>query len=1201
MTQGGAAPSDAAVVRILNADGRPEGAGFLTGHHEVITCAHVVARALGAPSDMLTEPPAGRLWIDFPLAEPGRRTEVRIGSWTPVRADGSGDVAVLKLLTDPPAKATVARLVEDAAGPDRRVRTFGFPAGYDDGAWSVGWLRGRTGAGWLQYDTDPSSEHRVQTGFSGAPVWDVAEGGVVGMVVAADGRPDVRTAYLIPTQTLRESSSALGDTALPACPFRALEPFHERDAGLFHGREEPARRIVDLLGHAPAISLVGPSGCGKSSLLHAGALPALRARRDREIVLFRPGQLGRSPLAALALALLPRLEPDLTETARLKELPGLTDLLRAGRMPEVVDRLLARQGWDGLLVVVDQFEEALIGTDKAELDALTAALGHALRPGSRLQVATALRADFLTSALNHPGLAPLLAGDRLFTVGAMSDEELRAAVERPLDHTGVRYEPGLVDRILSDLGSDPGRLPLLEFTLTRLWERQRHGVIGHAAYESLGRVDDALVTHAEQIWGGALTEEERLAARALLVQLVHPGDERVAPTRRTVTRSELPSRQWRIAQRLMTTRLVVPGEEYRTGDGSPVETVELAHETLLTHWTRLRDFFEADRGFRLWQEDLRRRIAQWAADGQPRSRLLRGADLRDARNWHARRPDELLAAEKEYVAASVRGARRRRTLVVALVVVLGLVAGGAGLEVRAWQRDAGKDSAAKASRVLVQQSRDAEGMADPTDRGAGYTALLLALRAYRTQDTGQTRARLGEMYARYGFADVIAPRYTTINGLLTESPEQPPSSSLTDAGGRVIASRAADGRVVVLKRTDGPGVRRLSAGHDADVTAVSPDGSLVAMARTELLPDTGTVPSTPADPRGLPVRLYDVRTGQTRTLERPRGGDPFPDDVGEVPGFPGLELPELDLHDIPGLTLPTQYARLAFSPDGTVLVGQTGLFGDGGRLVLWDTAGGRIKKTMPGLPEPVDALWLDAGGKRLITLTESVGGKSLEVTTSLKVWDLTGTAPHGRELLGLKESAGHSVTVDVSPDLTRAAVAETFVKGLKAEQRLAVRELPGGRVLRQERSSQQLPATGVTVSAGGSRVLVYSGADIPSFPSSSPPAPGGSPGDGPVVAVAPRWTIDLLGSDDGLSALLYEYPGVLAVVGRGKGGPLHRLPAPQAGTGATGKPVGVPSAAEAKRWMGRLCGTLGDETLPRAAEEKLPPGAYRGALCAKKG
>ena len=36
-------------------------------------------------------------------------------------------------------------------------------------------------------------------------------------------------------------------------------------------------------------------------------------------------------------------------------------------------------------------------------------------------------------------------------------------------------EPGLVDRILEDVGEDPGNLPLLEFALTLLWEGQANG------------------------------------------------------------------------------------------------------------------------------------------------------------------------------------------------------------------------------------------------------------------------------------------------------------------------------------------------------------------------------------------------------------------------------------------------------------------------------------------------------------------------------------------------------------------------------------------------------------------------------------------------------------------------------------------------------------------------------------------------------
>ncbi|WP_190126713.1 S1 family peptidase [Streptomyces inusitatus] len=1180
MEPGSAASSDASVARILSADGRPEGAGFRVGRREVITCAHVVAAALGLPSDT-RESPGSRLWIDFPLAGRGTRVPARVAAWTPLRPDGSGDIAVLELLADPPAKAPVARLVQDAAGPDRRVRAFGFPHGYDDGAWSVGWLRGATGAGWLQYDTDPASEHRVEQGFSGAPVWDVAEGGVVGMVVAADTGAGVRTAYLIPVRTLRESWSALAVSALPACPFRSLEPFGEQDADLFHGRAEPADRVSDLLAHAPVTSLVGPSGCGKSSLLHAGVLPRLRERTELEIIVFRPGRLGRAPLDALALALLPRLEPDLTETARLAELPSLAALLREGMLPAVVERLLARQGREQLLVVADQFEEALIGTDAdalGELDSFAAALAYCLRAGSRMRLVTTLRADFLGPALAHPGLAPLFSGERLFTVGAMSDTELRAAVELPLTGTGVAYEPGLADRILSDVGSDPGRLPLLEFTLTKLWERQRQGRIGHTAYESLGRVHDALVTHAEQVWAGALTETEQRAARALLVQLVHPGDDGIAPTRRTLARSELHPEQWRLAQRLMTTRLLVPGEDYRPDSGPPEETVELAHETLLTHWDRLRSYVAEDRDFRMWQEGLRRRIALWSGDDRPGRRLLRGQDLRDARRWRTARTGELRPAEEAFTRASEHGARRRLTGLIAVVVALALLA---GLGNWAWREDVGRQVATEASDVLIQQSHDADAGGNSADFGMSYTSLLLALRAYRTQDTPRTRERLGEMYARFGFADLLAPRYKGTTSTVLQLMSTP-VETVTDREAKVVAARTGDGELVVLRRA-AAGVERVETQREGDVTAVSGDGTMVALADSaDVSPDV----TKPSDPKRTAARLLTVATGRIQDLEAPRGDDPFPKEIDTGPEIPGLDPPTFP--DIPGARLPTQYARLAFDQDSKVLLGQTGLFGQGGRLVLWNTADGRIRKVMPGLPDPVERLWPTDGGDRLLTLAVEAE-LSGETTTVVKSWDLTGAKPVGRELMRRRSTGDKPVHLDMSPDLTRLALVETdtgLKNGLSPSHRITVRDLDDGRILHQERSTQQITITGISLRTPGTKPLAYYLAN------GKLPLPDAS-GEGPVRIIGQGniWTsLDLTGPADRTSVVL-ESMGAFAVVGPDEGDPLARLPDREE------KPVKAPSADRARGWMAKLCRILGDETLPPAVNENVPPGAYRGPLC----
>ncbi|MED7823465.1 nSTAND1 domain-containing NTPase [Streptomyces chiangmaiensis] len=1162
-----AVPGDAAVVRILDEEGRPVGAGFLTAKRDVLTCAHVVAVAVGLPEGT-GERPDGPVRLDFPLAARGRVLEARVEQWTPMQPDESGDIAVLRLLTDPPPGAVPASVVEDGAASGRQVRTFGFPAGYDAGVWSVGVLRGRQATGWLQYDTDPTSQYEVGRGFSGAPVWDLARG-VVGMVVTVDDEPGRRAAYLIPTETLRECWPPLREAAQGKCPFRDLRPFQEGDAELFHGRDEPAGRIVDQLGVGTGVTLVGASGCGKSSLLNAGVLPRLRARDELLIVRFRP---GKAPLAALAEALLPSFEPRLGETARMAQVPQLTQLLREGRMPAVVERILQQQAKSKLLVIADQFEEALVRTDDeqhdTDLDAFAAALGHCLDPGAGLQTVIALRADFLAPALNRPALAPLLDGSRLFMLGPMRDDEVRAAIEQPLSGVGVRYEKGLVKRLLTDLGPDPSRLPLLEFTLTKLWERKEHGVIGHAHYQSLGGVGEALATHAEQVWA-ALKEEERPKARALLVQLVHPGGARTSPTRRVVARTELPAAQWRIAQRLLTTRLLVPGEDLRTGGAQPVETVELAHEALLSRWQRLAEFVVADQGFRRWQEDLRRRLGQWQGDERAGARLLRGADLRDARNWWRAREDELGSAEIDFVTASISGARRRRITAAAIAMVLMLMA---GVGTWAWRYRAeahtARQSAAVAAGVLAQQSRDLE---TGTDRGDRYTALLLALRAYRTQDNPDTRALLGEMYRRFGSADLLVPSYAPAAASIAAS-----DGVAASADGRVVASWTADGKPTVW-RSIGNAAAGKAIGRPADTMAVSPDGSLIAMVAGSLSLTSGT--TAPPDPRGPAVELYDVEAGRVvRLLQRPDQGDPWPITPSGWPSIPSFPVP-------PGTRLPTQYAQFAFDPTGRKMVALTGIAGTGGRFIVWDMANGKIEKILPGPDTQVSRLSFTSDGQGLVAVGQDLTqGLSGELVMSVRTWDLNKPSSAGRTLFTLGGLDG-AAPYDISPDGAVLTAATTRTEGYHAHTTVTTYMLPGGRRLTQRQLPHDQAVTGVAVTARGSRIVAYQAVGDTSLGGPVSAKPG-------VVQVSAPWRdIALLGPDSRPTVFLTDGLGMNGFVTPVGGDPVGRIPEP-----ATGSAGPVP-ADRAQRWMDRFCRILGDETLPAAAEQKLPPAAYRKSLC----
>jgi hypothetical protein len=475
--------------------------------------------------------------------------------WQRPQSDNTGDIAGLALAETAPAGARAIRLVTAEDLWSHRFRTFGFPAHHDQGVWVSGLLRGRQAAGWVQMEGPTATSYRVEPGFSGTPVWDDELDGVVGMAVAAEARPEVHAAYLIPAGTLVRAWPAIADQALPPCPYRGLSAFRERDAGLFFGREETSEQLLGELTRHALIAVVGPSGSGKSSLVFAGAVPRLRQRKDWVVVAMRPAQAGL-PLAALAASLLPVLEPGMSETQRLHELGQLEEVLGQGRLPQVVDRVLAKTRSEHLLLVVDQFEELYTLEPKAVRQFVDVIVNAAV-PGDRarpLGLVLTLRADFLGQALEHARLANVLR-DSTLVIGQMTRDQLQRAIVGPLVE-GTTFEAGLVERILDDLGEEPGNLPLLEFALTLLWDRQEHGVLTHAGYEALGEVDGAIAQYAEQVYLQDLSAADREAAPRLLVQLVEPGLA-TAHLRRVARRTELDPIRWQLAQRLASTRLLV--------------------------------------------------------------------------------------------------------------------------------------------------------------------------------------------------------------------------------------------------------------------------------------------------------------------------------------------------------------------------------------------------------------------------------------------------------------------------------------------------------------------------------------------------------------------------------------------------------------------------------------------------------------------
>ncbi|WP_344632757.1 serine protease [Streptomyces glaucosporus] len=775
----------------------------------------MVADVLGLPRDT-PDAPGGAVLVDFPLLRDADGTipsvPARVVSWRPVRPDG-GDVALLRLARPVPSARPVP-LVDGTRVWGHEFRAYGFPDGAEYGVWASGVLRAVQGAGWLQMDARPGGV-RISAGFSGAAAWDDEQGGVVGMTVAAGrGRLD-GTAYLVPSAALMDE-----EVLRPTCPFRGLEPFGEEDAEFFHGRAADTERLYEAVVRRPVTVVAGPSGCGKSSLVRAGLLPRLRADGTAVSVL-RP-VAGVRPAAVLAQVLVPVLEPDAGEVERLSKVARLAGLLRGDGADGIFAGLRAalreRCGEGGLLVFVDQLEEYAAADPEAARELFSLLIALAGEPGGPRVVATA-RAETLDALVTSETSGVL--SDAVLLLAPLAADDLLDAVTGPVDAVpGLWLEPRLAERIVVDAADEPGRMPLVEFALTRLWERRTGAMLTHAAYEELGGVAGALVGYAEDTVSDHVPPGEESVTRRLFVQLARP-DDRGGFGRRATPLTDLDPAAARLARRLAAGKLLVLS---RTAEGT--EVVDLAHEALTRLWPRLRGWLEDSREFRAWQEQLRGDLARWEAGGREPEGLLRGRLLTAAADWLDRRPEDVTAAERAYIEAGWRHQRRgvrRRQAAVAGLTVLALVATVlAAVAVRS-QRETERNLRTLASSTLAERA-DRLSARDPG------TAMQLALAAWHTERTPRAEAALLGQYVRGQYLR------GSHEGLWRGQPVR--LTATPDARTLVVVSEPGGGdppeATVITGAPEGEPRRRHVLrgvpGGDELRTAVSPDGRYYAVA-----------------------------------------------------------------------------------------------------------------------------------------------------------------------------------------------------------------------------------------------------------------------------------------------------------------------------------------------------------------------------------
>jgi hypothetical protein len=311
----------------------------------------------------------------------------------------------------------------------------------------------------------------------------------------------------------------------------------------------------------------------------------------------------------------------------------------------------------------------------------------------------------------------------------MTQEELKQAITEPAKKVGLEVERELVTQMIGDVEGSPGSLPLLEYTLTELWQQRTVERLTLLAYTRLGGVKGTLQKRATEVYE-SLSSEEKQAAKRIFLELTQLG-EGTEDTRRQVFKRDLVTSKQsealveRVIQRLADAKLVVTSEVEKgseskallafwwkwylkiqnelslnpkelklwfvsfayhhkslRAESNRVVVVDVAHEALIRYWLLLRQWVNENRDAIRKKRQIEEDAQEWQDQRKSGDYLLQGSKLAEAENFLQRYADSvpLSSLGQEFVRVSQAERDRRRTrlafMVSGLVCAAFLVTGG---------------------------------------------------------------------------------------------------------------------------------------------------------------------------------------------------------------------------------------------------------------------------------------------------------------------------------------------------------------------------------------------------------------------------------------------------------------------------------------------------------------------------------------------